>query len=150
MKEFFGEVKLSEIAEELTDIGEQKSRVYAALGEKALPELSDNPEYATFVADIDELDKRVAVLGVEREDLLAAKERFIREQKEEMARRTCVKCSMVSAEGARFCEECGGKVGDLPREFCKSCCTLNYAGLKFCGECGVKLDELPPAAGDEE
>ena len=142
MKEFFGEAKLLEIADSLLEIEEQKTAVLARLGEKALPGLVDDPDYASFVSEVKDLDAQTVALGVEREDLLVAKERFIREQKEDEARRTCVKCSMVSAEGARFCEECGAKIGDLPREFCKECCTLNHQGLKFCGECGTKLDEL--------
>ena len=142
MTEFFGEARLNEIAQELEDSRTQKRRLFAELGEKALPELIDKPAFSELLAEINAVSKQTEALKEEEIALSEARLRHEREQKESLARRTCPKCSTISDEDARFCEECGSKVGELPREFCKSCCTMNYIGMKFCGECGSRLGDV--------
>jgi len=142
MTEFPGNPRLSAIHEELEAAKVERNRVLAELGEKALPVLTGNLAFTELLAKIDMLATQTEALKKEERDLLVAKDLHEREEKERMAIRTCPQCKTVSAEGARFCEECGVKVGELPREFCKTCCTMNHPGMKFCGECGDKLAVL--------
>ena len=50
----------------------------------------------------------------------------------------CPKCGANVKEGAKFCPECGEKMGT---EVCPKCGAKVAAGAKFCPECGVKLGE---------
>ena len=47
----------------------------------------------------------------------------------------CSKCKFENAEGAKFCNECGGKL-ELA---CQGCGKANPHGSKFCNECGQSL-----------
>ena len=47
----------------------------------------------------------------------------------------CPKCQFETAEGIKFCGECGAKLERL----CSSCNAPNPPTFKFCGECGRKL-----------
>ncbi|HJK53672.1 MAG TPA: zinc ribbon domain-containing protein, partial [Methanocorpusculum sp.] len=48
----------------------------------------------------------------------------------------CTNCGAVLQPGAKFCPECGTKVGS-PK--CPACGSEVAAGAKFCPECGQKL-----------
>ena len=50
----------------------------------------------------------------------------------------CPKCGALVKENAKFCPECGEKMGT---EICPKCGAKVKAGAKFCPECGVKLGE---------
>ena len=47
----------------------------------------------------------------------------------------CPKCGAVVAAGAKFCANCGEKMGN----FCPDCGAPVNPGAKFCGNCGKKL-----------
>lgn len=49
---------------------------------------------------------------------------------------TCPKCGANVRAGAKFCPECGSKLGT---ETCPKCGAQVKAGAKFCPECGSKL-----------
>src|SRR5207247_9461214 len=54
------------------------------------------------------------------------------------------RCHPTSADGARFCGECGASLFlDAP---CASCGQANPAGQKFCNGCGQRLGESAGAA----
>ena len=139
MQEF--EKKLAAIKEEASALQDQRPVLIIGLGEKALPALRDNKEFADLTKEIDELDKKIESLNKDEEELLDKKGQYEKEEKERVLRCTCPKCKIVNPEDARFCEECGTPVGSLPREYCEACGTVNHAGLKFCGECGAKLPD---------
>ena len=48
----------------------------------------------------------------------------------------CPKCGASLKPGAKFCSECGEKLGDA---FCPKCGAKLKPGAKFCSECGEKL-----------
>ena len=48
---------------------------------------------------------------------------------------TCPRCQAQSGAGARFCEQCGAKLGRT----CSSCGVEVAAGARFCGACGTPL-----------
>ena len=132
---------IAEAEAEAEAIKSRRLEILAGIGEKALPEIDGKPEFADLLAQLDEAEKQAEELVVRMAKIQEEKIKFERAEKERVARYTCVACRNVNNENSRFCEECGGKVGDLPREFCKICCTLNYQSLKFCGECGAKLED---------
>ena len=47
----------------------------------------------------------------------------------------CPKCQFDNREGAKFCTECGNKLGIA----CQNCGSKNPVGSKFCDECGHNL-----------
>ena len=133
--------KLAAIAEEAEALKDLRTEMILEIGEKAYAELSGRPELAELVARIAEVEEKAEGLRQQEEELAAEKAQFEREEKERIARRTCIKCKALNPEDAKFCEECGQGLGILPREYCKNCSTMNPPGLKFCGECGTKLDD---------
>lgn len=56
-------------------------------------------------------------------------------QQEKPKTKTCSKCGAALAPKAKFCVECGEKVGLI----CPECGSQNAPGAKFCVECGEKL-----------
>jgi class 3 adenylate cyclase/tetratricopeptide (TPR) repeat protein len=48
----------------------------------------------------------------------------------------CRQCSFDSAEGAKFCTECGAAFANN----CAKCGVESLPGAKFCGECGASLE----------
>ncbi len=53
----------------------------------------------------------------------------------------CTKCGTENPDGAKFCNECGGKLEIV----CPKCGTSNSPGSKFCNECGHNLALAPQA-----
>ena len=132
--------RLSAAADEMAVLEQQRISVLAEIGEKAFPELSDKPEYAGLAAKVKEVTEKIGDLKRQEAELLAEKEQAEKEERERLFKLTCFSCNTVNPEGAKFCEECGGKLGEPPREYCKACGTLNQPSMNFCGECGAKLD----------
>ena len=132
--------RLAAIAEETEAMETQRLSALAGIGEKALPELRANPAFAELVALADEAAARIGALKQEEAALRAEIERREREEKERLAKRTCFVCKAVNPEGAKFCEECGAKLGAFPKEYCRACNAMNQPGQKFCGECGNRLE----------
>ena len=133
------EEKLSAMANEISALETSRLMALAEIGEKALAEICDKPDFAELREKFDGIEGRIKELKQQEAALLEEKTRFEKEEKERLIRRTCFTCKAVNPEGSRFCEECGAKLGELPREYCKNCGTVNPAGMKFCGECGSKL-----------
>jgi membrane protease subunit (stomatin/prohibitin family) len=48
----------------------------------------------------------------------------------------CPKCGNSNNQGAKFCTECGTKLGAAT---CPNCQAEVPAGAKFCNECGTKI-----------
>jgi len=133
--------QLAAVKEEIAALEEKQLGAYAEFGKLAFPELKDNPAFAKSAAEIGEIEAKIKSLNDQEAELLAEQQKRDREEKEKIARFTCVSCKTVNPDDAKYCENCGTPVGELPREYCKNCGTMNYPGLKFCGECGDKLPE---------
>ncbi len=50
----------------------------------------------------------------------------------------CPNCNALNPKGAKFCHDCGGKLGPKTVK-CPSCSAENPVGAKFCHECGTSL-----------
>lgn len=131
---------LCAITDEIAALEKQRLGMFAEVGEMALPALRDKPEFTELAAKIDKIAEKLGGLRQRESELLEEKARREKEEKERQLALTCFACKRVNPEGARFCEQCGGKLGEPPREYCKACSTLNSPNMKFCGECGAKLD----------
>lgn len=138
--------RLSAVADEMTVLEQQRISILVEIGEKALPEFRDKPEFADLAAKANETTQRLTDLKTQEAALLAEKEQAEKEERERILKLICFACKTVNPEGAKFCEECGGKLGEPPREYCTACGTMNGIGVKFCGECGARLGE---AAGQQ-
>ena len=133
--------RLAAVKDEKAALEAKRREALAEFGELALPELRGNADFAGPAAKIDGIDAEASALNEKEAALLAEQERLELEEKERIEKLTCFYCKAVSPDGARFCENCGAKLGDPPREYCRNCKTMNQPEMKFCGECGRKLDE---------
>jgi len=52
----------------------------------------------------------------------------------------CEECGAKLSAGAKFCMDCGRKVGKDETRVCPQCEAENSNGAKFCSNCGSKLD----------
>ncbi|MDP4088689.1 MAG: zinc ribbon domain-containing protein [Bacillota bacterium] len=91
-----------------------------------------------------EVDALETQLKNKMQELNKAKEEAENKRREEEARlaaRTCPTCGEENAEGSKFCQSCGGKLGiKKPLEIiCAKCGAANGPESKFCGECGEAL-----------
>jgi len=125
---------LEKIAVTIGNLESQRRELITEIGEKAVAVLADHPEFRELSGKITSIAKDLSGLREKESELK-------KEEEERVFKLTCFKCNIVNPEGARFCEECGGKLGDPPREYCRSCATMNQPTMKFCGECGSKLDD---------
>ncbi len=57
----------------------------------------------------------------------------------------CPDCKAPLAQGAKFCNNCGKKLGN----FCPQCGAEVVQGAKFCNNCGAKLVNVCPKCGTE-
>jgi len=126
-------IKIGEIADQITQLEKSKNEIYAELGKKVFPNLADG-EYPDIVEQIKLADEKMNALRDDQDFIEAEYKRIIESY-------TCFLCKTVNNEGAVFCAECGAKLGAKPREYCEKCETMNNPGQKFCGECGAKLRE---------
>ena len=133
--------QLDALKEELAALEGQQQAAFAEFGKLALPELKSKPAFAKAAAGLEEIEAKIKSLADQEAELIAEQVKREKEEKEKIARFTCVSCKTLNPDDAKFCENCGTPVGELPREYCQACGTLNYPGLKFCGECGAKLAE---------
>jgi len=125
--------KTEEIDAQISESERLVSELYSELGKKLFLELGDESEQAPLVAKIKDINAKLEALHLERANLEE-------EYNKNLAARTCFVCKYVNPEDARFCEECGTRLGAPPREYCKACNTMNKPGQKFCGECGTRLE----------
>ena len=58
----------------------------------------------------------------------------------------CPKCGAPCAAGAKFCLECGEKLG-ASGTVCPECGTALPAGAKFCSNCGHRMSTACPNCG---
>ncbi len=125
-------VKLLNAQTELSELLSQETEAYANIGKKAL---SDGGHFG-------ELENRLHLV---QQNLALAKEKLNaaqgeKDEKEKAERlesdsRTCPSCGNVNAEGLKFCQECGTKLG---KQKCTSCGATLAPDTRFCGECGAK------------
>ena len=133
--------QLAELKVGLADLADMQKALFMEIGELAIPDLRGKAKYSEQVEKLDDIKAKIEELNERETTLLAEKAAYEKAERERLAKVTCFKCGKVNPDDAKFCEGCGGKLGELPREYCKKCGTINHPNLKFCGECGNKLDD---------
>ena len=133
---------ISEALEEAASVKNRRMQILQEIGEKAIPEIRGNLNFAALIVMLEENEKQSNEIQENIIVLREEKERFEREEQERIAKLTCYYCKRVNKDSSRFCEECGAKLGEPPREYCTSCKTMNLPHMKYCGECGTKLAEI--------
>ena len=77
----------------------------------------------------------IANIIIDEEDLSRLTRAFTQTKSEEKL--VCSECGVVLQEDAKFCFNCGKKVGAGKK--CSTCATENPEDSKFCLNCGTKL-----------
>lgn len=124
--------KLFTLGTELNDLQQQETQLYANIGKKLYPGISNDPAYSDIVLELQSVQRRISQIDSQ---LKAAQE-----EKEALERKAqaliCPECGTENPEGVKFCKECGCKLGNA---VCSKCGMVNPPQTRFCGECGNKL-----------
>ena len=128
-------VKIFNAQKELTDLKKQEADILIEIGRKSFeanPSAFPQGEKLRLIrANMQEAEASVNALKVEQEATEKA-------QAAEDAMGRCPHCGNKNPEGIKFCQECGGKLGNT---FCTSCGAEMSPDTRFCGECGAKQEE---------
>jgi len=133
--------QLLKLQSEVSDLKKQETDLYTEIGRKAVEQYG----LESFGEVADKMKLIRANLIAAEQKLSAAKGQAEERQQAEKAAldaRTCPACGHQNAEGVKFCQECGGKLG--VQNICPNCGVANAAGMKFCQDCGTKLQNDGP------
>jgi len=128
-------VKLINAQSQVADLTAQETAVYTEIGRVAYER-----DRSAFPAQADRLRLIQANLAQAQAALSGQTE--AKKAAEEQARAAseaaiCPNCGHQNAEGVKFCQECGAKLGGPAA--CPSCGQANPPGTRFCGGCGHAL-----------
>lgn len=125
---------------QVNDLKKQEADIYAEIGKAAVEKQG--------LASFGELGERLRLvqtnLASAEGQLKTAQreqEEASRAQAEEEAKNTCPECGLRNADGVKFCQDCGTKLGAPSKVFCGNCGAENAPGTRFCGACGTKIGE---------
>ena len=137
--------QLFQLQSEVANLQKQQSELYAEIGKQAVEQYGLESFAAADRMKLIQANLAAAQAKLdEAQDVAAEKEKA---EKEAKAGRTCGKCGHVNAEGTRFCQECGNKLGAA---VCPSCGAENKPGTRFCQECGTRLEAAAASANCPE
>jgi outer membrane murein-binding lipoprotein Lpp len=128
------EAKMIKASSEIDDLNREANEIYAEIGKAAYErnpeEWPQGEKLKEIAAKVAECEARFKALEEER----AAAERA--KEESESARR-CPACGHLNAEGMKFCQECGAKLG---KTVCTACGAEIAPGARFCGACGARQE----------
>ncbi|MDR1776132.1 MAG: zinc ribbon domain-containing protein [Actinomycetes bacterium] len=138
-------IKMFNAQKEVSDLQKQAEEVYAEIGRKvyeadgaaAYPALAD--KLKLIQANLASAQEQAGAVQAEVDAANARAEEEKAAQAAAVAGRTCPSCGTVNAEGIKFCNECGTKLGESAKVYCPSCGAEAAAGTRFCGSCGANL-----------
>ena len=131
--------KIFTLQNELNDLQERETNLYAGIGKKVYGSICNNPEYSAVVSELGGVQLRLSQVTGELK--AAQDEKAQKEKQEEELRKqsTCPQCGGVFEPGIKFCNECGCKLGLVSNLACPECGGSNPPETKFCGECGHRF-----------
>lgn len=131
--------KILTVSTDINELEQQETKIYAGIGRKVFGDISNNPEYASYVYELaavrEKLEKAREVLEAAKRE----KELLEKQEGEDLEQRTCKNCYAVNPSGTRFCQDCGTRLGPEPKNICQGCGAENKPGSKFCGVCGARM-----------
>ncbi|MEA5060370.1 MAG: zinc ribbon domain-containing protein [Candidatus Pelethousia sp.] len=133
-------VKQYRAKNELDELTEKETALYAALGKRAYadggkekyPDLTLRLE--AFEAARVEIEQRILDAQAQQ----AEQERIAAARAEAEAQQPCPACGTMNSEDKNFCQACGAKLITVQR--CTSCGADIAPGVRFCGECGAEQE----------
>lgn len=126
------DVKLMNAQSEVAELQKQETEIYAQIGRQALERgegLFPNLESKLRLVQANLLEVQKKLKNVQAEKDM---------KKATQLANTCPTCGNVNAEGTKFCQECGTKLGAAK---CGNCGATLTPGTRFCGECGARQGE---------
>lgn len=124
--------KLFTMGNELNDLQQQETQLYAAIGKRVFADISKDPAYSDVIMELQSIQRKIT--EIQGQLKAAQDEKAAMEKRAEALR--CPDCSTENPEGVKFCKECGAKLGTSA---CNQCGMVNPPQTRFCGECGNKL-----------
>ena len=129
-------VKIMNAQSEINELRKKETEIYAEIGRQVLaektglfPDLENKLQLVKI--SLQEAEQKLKSAQEEKLTIEAAK-------KAEEKTLTCPSCGTYNAEGIKFCQECGSRLGTLR---CSGCGTELSYGTRYCGECGKKQEE---------
>ncbi len=132
------EGKLMAAQAELNDLQKQEDEIMLEIGRKAYEK---SPSEWPQDAKLQLIRQNIAAAKAELREAKQEKETADAAKAAEDAKGKCPDCGHKNAEGVKFCQECGSKLGEAAKTFCTSCGAELAPGTRFCGECGARQGE---------
>lgn len=131
--------KIFTLQNELNDLQERETNLYAQIGRKLYGSVCNNPEYSAIVSEMGGIQARLNQAKEELKTVQDEKEKKEKQEEELRRQSTCPECGTAFEPGIKFCNECGCKLGMPANLVCPECGCGNPPETKFCGECGHRF-----------
>ncbi len=132
------EGKLLAAQAELSDYQKQENEILLEIGRQAYER---NPAEWSQDAKLKLIQQNIAAAQATLDEAKQAQERAEAEKAAADAVNKCPNCGHKNADGVKFCQECGTKLGAPAKAFCTACGAELAPGTRFCGECGARQGE---------
>ncbi len=130
------DVKLLNTQSQLNQLQQEETMLYAEIGRQALAQMSG--QFPEQEARLTLVKANIADAQAKLNAAQEEKKRKEQEQRRIDEQCTCPECGHRNAEGIKFCQECGAKLGIISA--CPACGAKLVPGVRFCGECGARLE----------
>ncbi len=131
------EGKLLAAQSELADYQKQESELLLEIGRQAYER---NPAEWPQDTKLKLIQQNIAAAQATLDEAKQAQGQAEAEKAAADAAGKCPNCGHKNADGVKFCQECGSKLGAPAKAFCTSCGAELTAGTRFCGECGARQE----------
>ena len=131
------EGKLMAAQAELSDLQKQESEILLDIGRQAYQQ---NPSAWPQDAKLKLIRENIAAAQATLNTAKQAQEQVEAAKAAEDAKGRCPSCGHKNAEGIKFCQECGSRLGAPASGKCLSCGYDNPPGTRFCGGCGARQE----------
>lgn len=129
------DVKTLNAQREIADLQKREADIFTEIGRQAF---NIDPSACTRGDELRQIQAEIAAAQSRLTSLEEEREKARQEQEAADADARCPSCGRQNAEGVKFCQECGAKLGKTP---CVSCGAELAPGARFCGVCGARQPE---------
>ncbi len=128
------ETKLFKASGELGDLQKQEAEILTEIGRQAF---AQNPGAWPQADKLRLIQSNIAEAQGTLDEAKRIQAEADAAKAADDANGLCPSCGHKNPEGVKFCQECGGKLGE---SFCKNCGAKLQPGTRFCGECGANQE----------